>query len=362
MVHEMAREPDGEVLISPEILEEEYLPADMPGREMQVTEMYRNLAVAAKNRKPRHLWLHGRQGVGKTSSARYVAQKLRREKGVMNVYVNCWKHMTLPAVMEEITDQLRAATATRGIGILGVSRTGARMNIERFRKFAGQKPLVIILDEIDAPAVGDMNAILYNLYDIGNAGLVCIASSRAPVLQMSDRVKSRLNPKTIAFENYTCDELLNILLLRADLALGSDCWNEVLLRKIARLARGDARVAIKALKNAAQAAEMDASGHIEIHHVEATLDDSRDWKKQYQLKGLTLHHNLVYEIIRGHEGILSADLWQTYLDECKKLGKRPVRERTFIKYRRKLLDMRLIESERVLGKRGNVNKFRACAC
>ena len=70
---------------------------------------------------------------------------------------------------------------------------------------------VIVLDEIDQPPPKERNAILYNLSDIPKVGLICACNSQHVYHGLEERVKSRLNPMRLHFDEYNHEELFEIL-------------------------------------------------------------------------------------------------------------------------------------------------------
>ena len=152
----------------------------------------------------------------------------------------------------------------------------------------------MVLDEVDQPPPKERNAILYNLSDIPKVGLICACNSQHVYYGLEERVKSRLNPMRLLFGEYNQDELFEILSQRAQYALVPDSYSENLLRTIAGIAGGDARIAIQTLKNAAYLAERDDRKEIGSSHVKRAWNGAKDLKKTYLLRKLTDHHRLLY--------------------------------------------------------------------
>ncbi|MEM4185604.1 MAG: hypothetical protein QXE50_08180, partial [Nitrososphaerota archaeon] len=281
----------------------------------------------------------------------HVLDVMHRQ-GVKGVYVNCWENKTLYFVADRIVREQR---------ILFAEKTEAVLKLERFQRTLGNKPFVLVLDEIDKPVPAERDAILYHLSGIGNVGLVCICNSRSFLLSLDQRILSRLGLRAIGFEPYSQEEMRAILKERAEAGLRKGTWDEETLLGIVRLSEGDARVAIQTLKNAAESAEARRSPAIGEEDITGGYGIARELKQHYLLSGLTEHHRIIFDLVKaaGEQGVLSNTLWQSYLNRCTERGKKPVATRTFSAYIATLLGLGLIQEERA-PLRGNLRLLKVC--
>ena len=180
-------------------------------------------------------------------------------------------------------------------------------------------------------------------------------------------MRSRFMPVRIHFPPYSENELVKILERRAEAALHDDAWDVELLRSIASLANGDARIAIGALRCAAEHAEMsgrrlrgegrrggDRIGPENIH--EGFLDFRRCHRRRALLK-LTRHHRIIYHIIESNPDITSTQLMEIYREKCSGTDTSPVARRTFSHYLARMRDIGLIEEDQAR-ERGRVRCFK----
>jgi archaeal cell division control protein 6 len=335
------------IIIDPDLLMEMYLPSDVTGREAQIEELKACLEPAVRKQKPVHAWLYGRPGSGKTSTAKFILRQFESRTPVQGIYINCWEHATLHSVVDKIVRELR---------LLRTDQQNTSVKLERFERHIADQPFIIVLDEIDQPASKERNAIIYNLCRLEKVGLVCICNSRSFLYELDERIKSRLNPKQIEFRLYTVNDLSSILEQRAKVGLLPGSWNRDKLERIAKLAEGDARVAIQTLKRAADYAQLKGVREISDEHIEKGWNDSKHIKKTYLLDKLTEHHRLFYSIIKENNGIQSGELWDSYLEVCRRNNIGPVALRTYSLYVNKLKDLGLIRADRALV-RGKVRVF-----
>lgn len=327
---------DGPIIRNLAALAENQLPTDLLGRDSQIRELQSCLAPATQGNRPLDVWLHGRPGSGKTTVARHVASQLEQSTRVHVVYVNCWQLPTLFMVLQRIVESLRIVVPDNAMTVV---------KLHRIRSQIGNAPLVVVLDEIDKAQPKDRNSILYTLADMGNAGVVCVSNSRAPLLTLEGRVRSRLNPTIITFDPYGTEDLRRILDARAKQALILNSYTPELLERIAHLADGDARVAIRTLSQAAQQAEAQGARSISIDQIERVLANTRTLRTQYTLGKLTEHHRMVYELVQAAGEIQSPVLWAAYLERCKAANRQPVAERTFTLYLNVLVNQGFLRRE-----------------
>jgi len=127
---------------------------------------------------------------------------------------------------------------------------------------------------------------------------------------------------------------------------------------IARLAAGDARVAIQTLKNAAYLAEKANHEEISEPDVRQAWHSAKDLKRTYLLRKLTDHHRLLYELVVKNPGVLSGDLWRIYLRTCTGRKTKPIAVHTYSDYCNKLVELGLVQSKRA-AIQGKVRQFSA---
>lgn len=344
----MNGDEDLALVTDPDILREAYLAPQIAGRDEQIRELSQALRSADCRSRPMHCWLYGSPGTGKTATARWILRKLRKEHGITGLYVNCWNYPTYFSVLDKVVRELR---------VLGAERLTVPFKLERLQRHLDRDPLILVPDEIDRPSPKERNSILYNLSQVGNIGLLCICNSQHVYFALEDRVKSRLNPVRILFPDYSCAQLTSILAQRAQHALAPGSWSEQILTKIGALAQGDARLAIRTLRNAARLAQKDRQDRIHQRHVLWGWHAAKDVDLSFLLQGVTQHHRLLYELIAKHPGILSGDLWRLYLKTCQSKRIKPIAIRTYSEYCNKLAALGLVEAKRAAIP-GKVREFR----
>jgi len=334
---------DPGILRNPEVLDEQFLPSRMLNNEQRIAEIEDHLSPTLRKQRPMHLWLYGAPGTGKTTVARYVLAKMQGESNLRGTYVNCWQNDSLYSILDYITAELR---------ILRAEEQRTAKKLEKFQQHIKHEPFLLILDEMDKPSPKERASILYSFCNLPKVGLISISNSCDSLFELDARVRSRLNPALVVFEPYGSEELMAILSERAQEALADNTWDRKVLDYIAKLAQGDARVALQSLKKAAWIAERERASRITESHARKAWSSMQELKRQYLLGKLTRDHRILYEIVKYQGQVLSSDLRQLYLVECSRMKRKPIAERTFSDYVNDLKTAGLaqVERARVRGK------------
>jgi len=336
------------IIIDDAPLREDYVPPDLTGRERQSRLLGACLEPIRSGRRPAHAWLHGSPGTGKTAAAMSFLARFQKETTALFVVVNCYERDTLYEVLDYIITELKIFRAEE-------HRTSVKM--ERLQHYLGGRCLLILLDEIDKVTPCERARVLYTLDALGNTGLVCISASLGALFEMEERTRSRINPRTISFEPYGAEEILQILTRRAGQAFASGVCPAFLLRRIAAVCNGDARIALQALRNAAESAERSGHTSITAADLSGSWNNNGNVKKEQTLAGLTEDHRMLYQGVRDARETLCTALWETYLQRCSQANRNPIAGRTFSAYVNQLVRLGLLTCERARVK-GNVRLLR----
>ena len=332
------------IILDDSVFREEFVPAELTGRQPQLRLIEACLEPAKQGRKPVHMWLHGGPGSGKTAVAKAALARLKREVGVDSVLVNCWEKDSLYEILDQMVADLK---------IFHAEEHRSSVKLDRLKRHLGDRRLIILLDEIDKMPQGERSKALYALDGLGNTGLICVSNTLGSLLGLEERVRSRIHPRTISFDPYSAAEIAEILARRSHLGLVPRACPNHVFKRIARACLADARVAIQTFRNAAESAEQAGRKTVTPSDVRANCSDTQLLRIGQVLARLTEDHRMLYRIVLTRKAVLSTDLWQAYLQDCSGFNRKPIAVRTFSSYITQLTRLCLLTCERARVK-GNV--------
>ena len=200
--------------------------------------------------------------------------------------------------------------------------------------------LIIILDEIDQLVKKTGDGILYNLTRL-NAELkncemsfIGISNDLNFTENLDPRVKSSLSEEELVFPPYNAIQLQDILRDRAKLSFREGVVEEGVIEKCAAYAareHGDARRALELLRVAGELAERDNQLKVSIKYIDdaenkierdRVLDIIKTQPKQQQLTTYS-----ILEFNDKGKKIFTGEIYEYYLDLCKRVGLKPLTQR-----------------------------------
>ena len=325
------------IIALPEIFTPEHLPLNLCGRGKEMAELLRCLAPSAQGQRPLNIWLCGRTGTGKTATLKAALARHAADHNVRCIYVNCFRTETAYAVLDHILTELR---------VLRAETPQIAYKARRLMEALGGRPLVVALDEIDRMPMDERESALHLLTEAGKVGLACVSESRDSLFALNPKTVNRVAPVFLEFAPYEADAVHEILADRADVGLLVGSWSHALLERIARLSAGDARVAIQTLRSAAHLADSEALGFVEERHVEYGFQKAQELRREYRLRKLTVHHRVLYEIVKQKGRAAMGEVVRAYLERCKERNLPPVSKRCFNRYVEVLRRQRLLRGEK----------------
>jgi archaeal cell division control protein 6 len=280
------------ILLKEETLDPSYLPSRLVRRETELGLAAKRFREALGKGLPYHLLITGGVGSGKTALARRIGADLERrgrgnELPVRQAYINCWRRASDRTVMLDLLRGVGVSLPDRGYSLSEM--------IDVFEQGLRKQPqhLLVLLDEA-AALVKQETKLVYLLsrsreVELGSISLVLIASEDLlPYLDPASRSSFGVTHR-LALAPYSREDLVEILVSRAELALRPGSFDRETLDQVARIAvpNGDARFALELLSGAAHAAEDAESDTLLPEHVRRAKGSLVPTLSESQLEALS---------------------------------------------------------------------------
>ncbi|MBR9677321.1 AAA family ATPase [Candidatus Woesearchaeota archaeon] len=316
-------------------LDYDFIPKPVRHRESEQSAIANSIKPLFSKRNGKNLLVHGAPGVGKTVAVRQLFEELEDETDeVIPIYINCWQKTTSYKIVVEICDQ---------IGYRFVQNKKTEELFKIVKENLNKKSAVFCFDEIDKAEDLDF---LYNLLeDLYRKTIVLITNYKDWVLELDERIKSRLLPEMLEFNQYNAAETKDILSHRLKFAFASNVWDdkafEIIAAKTFEL--GDIRTGLHLLKEAGNAAEDKAARKITVEHVAIAIDKLNEFltKKTVDLED---EEQFMLKIIKINSGTKIGELFKIYSNEGGKSS-----YKTFQRKIAKLSENKFISTKKMTG-------------
>ncbi len=327
----------GESLFRNEVaLDFNFVPKLLPYREKQQHYIANCIKPLFQERNGKNLLIHGSPGIGKTAAIKWIFRDLEEETDeIIAIYINCWQRNTTYKILVEICSQL------------GYKFTQNKKSDELLRIITNmlnkKQGVVFAFDEIDKAE--DYDFLYSILEEIYKKTILLITNYKIWLNDLDERIRSRMTPEMLEFQQYNKNETEGILKKRAGYALVPDVFEEDAFRLIAdkTFQLKDIRSGLYMMKEAAQAAEDASSKKIKMEHANAALQKLNDFSIQNS-DSLDDDIKPILDIIKEKAEIKIGDLYKLY---AKKGGNMPYR--TFARRIKKLENSKFVILDKVIG-------------
>ncbi len=255
-----------------------YTPNILPFRDKQLSDISSIVAVTLRGQRPDNLFIYGKPGTGKTSSARHVMDELtqfasQKNLKIRHVYINCRTHNKKYKVLLKCLREIFPEQPDKAFQ--GYSAAYLYEKLVSFVRDT-ETHLIMVLDELDK--VRDLDELIYSTTrsndELPKGGISVIGISNNLLFKdaLDPRTKSSLCQQEMIFPPYNAEQLHTILEQRVKEAFipnGVDHGAIALASAIAAQESGDARTAIKLLLRAGELADDEKVSQIKDVHVKA---------------------------------------------------------------------------------------------
>jgi len=293
-----------------EVLDVDFLPNKLPGRENEINEIVYNIKPLFQQRKAINLFIFGNPGLGKTACIKFIFNKIEEESNeVRAFYVNCWENTTSYAIMNEISRIAGIPFPKKGVAFEFIIN-------EMKRKLTNLNGYVFAFDEVDKVEKTDFLYTLFENFN-RNACFILITNHRDFLLKIEPRIKSRLQLNTLEFKPYTIAQIEAILRERIKFAFAPNTISEEAIKLCVEKTNEskDIRTGLFILFNAGKIAESSASRRITIEHIKKAIEKLPDFNKEILIEKLNEEEKKILEIIKENQGKLSGEIFRIYKKE-----------------------------------------------
>jgi cell division control protein 6 len=339
---------EGESLFVDEIsLDFDYIPKILKYRENEQKEVAVCISPLMQGRQGKNLFVTGSPGIGKTAAIKNVLEELKEETDdVIPLYINCWKRDSAYKIILDIAEQ---------INYKWVHNKRTDELLKEVIGVLNKKAVVFVLDEIDKLTEKE---ILYNLVEeVYKKTIIFITNKKNFLLNLDQRISSRLTAETLIFRPYNYEETKGILKQRLEHAFVRGVWEDNALKVVVDLSfkLADIRTGLFLLKEAGRIAEEKSAKKITEEDAKKAVDKLKDFKIM-DSEDLDYDMKIVLDLVKRNTGkdVNVKNLYGIYKSEGGKSS-----YRTFHRRIEKLIEDKLIEIEGVKGPGGSaIVKYR----
>ena len=336
-----AAESGKSIIKNRDILHFTYIPNIILHRKNEQELVTQSLLPILKQSRPSNLLVYGKPGTGKTLVVKKVLSKIQERVEKSNfpiklIYSNSKNETTLYGLLVSLGRQLDLKQDELPSTGLAISEVFKRL-LNKIDE--GKLNAIFVIDEIDylAQLVAKTGKdILYQLtraneqLQHGSLTMVGISNDLTFKEKLDPRVISSLGEEEIVFTNYNVEQIKKILEDRINESFIENSVEEPALNLCAALAggeHGDARRAIDLLRVSGELAERQQSDKVTIEHVREASLKIEENKEEASLKSYPLHEKLVIVAIMKANGSSTGEIYSSYKNLCKALGKDELTQR-----------------------------------
>jgi cell division control protein 6 len=316
-----------------EVLRHSYVPEKLPHRNEQIERLAAVLSAGLKGETPSNILIYGKTGTGKTSTVKYVSNKLEeiaQEVGssVSLQYINSIIFDTPYRVFAQLARVFNSHVPEIGWPTdMVYSELKKGIDTEK-------RCVIVILDEVDKLASkGDGALYLLSRInsELNNARLSLIGISNDLTFadSLDPRIKSSLSEEEIIFPPYNAEQLRDILSERAEKAFNEATLDDAVIPLCAGIAAsedGDARRALDLLRISGEITERLGSQMVCEEHVRLAIKKLEINRVAEVVKTLPLQSKIVLSSVlvlnreRRKKRFQSGEVYSMYRRLCNHLG------------------------------------------
>ena len=292
-------------------LDYSFQPKIVPYREKEQRLIAACIKPLFQEKTGKNAFIFGQPGVGKTVACRHILNELEEETDeIIPIYINCWQRNTTYKIILEICDMM---------DFKFVQNKKTEELFRWVRQSLNKKAVVFVLDEADK--LEDIDFLYMILEEIYKKTIIVITNYKEWLLDLDDRVKSRLMPEVIEFMPYNYEETKGILKQRLEYAFHANVFGNEAIDAIAAktFEAQDIRTGLYLLKEAGQAAEEKSSRKVLLEHARMALMKADDFRIK-KASDLATDEQMILELVKENSGKRIGEFFRMYQDKGGKLA------------------------------------------
>lgn len=287
-------------------LDYDYLPKILPHRENEQRQIAQSIKPLFFNRNATNCIIVGAPGIGKTAATKHVLRDLEEETDeIEQIYISCWQKNSTFKVLVEICHQI-------GYRLTHNKRTDELF--EEIKRILNKTTAVFVFDEIDKAE--DTDFLYMILEEIYKKSIIIITNYEDWLINLDERIRSRLMPEKIEFKEYNYEETKDILVKRLAYAFHDNVFPNDVIEIIAKKSyeRRDIRSGLHLLRETANHAESRARRQVTLEDAEKAFEKIIEFKKK-KAESLETVEKSVLELIKKNSDKKIGDLFLEYQKE-----------------------------------------------
>lgn len=291
-------------------LDYSFQPKMVPYREKEQRFIANCIKPLLQEKNGKNILIYGRPGIGKTVACRHILAELEEEtEEIIPIYINCWQRNTTHKIIAEICE------------LMNFKFIQNKKTEELFRwikQNLNKKSVVFVFDEVDK--LEDFDFLYMILEEIYRKTLILITNYKEWLLDLDDRVKSRLIPEIVEFKPYSYEETKGILKQRMEYAFFPNVWNDDAFELVAKKASDiqDLRIGLFLVKESASIAEGKSSRKVVLEHAKQALSKVDEFTIKNP-EELATDDQIILDIIKKNSGKKIGELHRLYQGNGGKL-------------------------------------------
>jgi len=299
---------DESLFRNPEVFDLSYIPEVFKYRDNELEAISHNVKPLIKGDFPTNTIVLGPTGTGKTTSVKLLFKDISEvSNSVVPVYINCQFHYREFSIMSQIFK-----------GIFGYPPVETGKPLTTLYEYTmgelqkKDKTLLVALDDVDF--LFHVNVAENILYKILRAheifpgvktGIIGIITDNAFSFKVSEKIRTVFMPNEVHFKSYSQSTITDILRYRCEIGLFPGVMDEEVLDKISEITfeKGDLRLGIRGIKDAAMLAELQGRRKIIVDDIEKAIERiSSSLHVENVFDGLSKTDKKVLKVIAENSG------------------------------------------------------------